>query len=471
MMYNDDKLHEECGVFGIYANSGGVDVGGLTYLALYALQHRGQESAGIAVNGPDGIQVEKGMGLVGDVFTDKVLEKLGGNIAIGHVRYSTAGGSNVVNAQPIYGKFKQGEIAVAHNGTLTNVGVLKEMFEDLGFTFETSSDSEIMIKMIARAANRKGIERAVLEMTQTIKGSYALAIMVDNKLIGIRDPNAIRPLCLGKYDGGYLLASESCAFDSLGIGAEFVRDLEPGEIVVIDENGVKSINHNEQTFPQPCAFEYIYFARPDSVIDRISVHDSRIRAGEILWKESPVEADVVAGIPDSGMDAALGFAKISGIPYDIGLIKNKYVGRSFILPSQEAREQAVRIKLNALSSVIRGKRVVLVDDSIVRGTTSKKLIQMIRDTGATEVHLRISSPVVQFPCYFGIDTPYRDQLMGAQLTITQMRDEIGADSLAFLSIDGLLEALDPERQFCLGCLHGKYPISVQMEEENHVQHV
>ncbi|MDR2655226.1 MAG: amidophosphoribosyltransferase [Oscillospiraceae bacterium] len=458
---NNDKLHEECGVFGIFSRDADINVAAMSYLALYALQHRGQESAGIAIGDGEHIQLKKGMGLVSDVFADSDFPAAGGHMAIGHVRYSTSGQSCFENAQPMSRKFKQGEIAVAHNGNLTNIAVLKEMFEEMGYTFETSSDTEIIIKMIARAA-RKGIERAIDDTVQAIKGSYALVMIVENKLVGVRDPNGIRPLCLGKIgESGYVFSSESCAFDSLG--AKFVRDVQPGEIVIIDDDGIKSINRNEKTFSQPCAFEYVYFARPDSVIEGISVHDSRRRAGKILWKEHPAEADVVIGVPDSGIDAAMGYAQVSGIIYDIGLVKNKYVGRSFILPDQKARELAVRIKINPLRSVIENRSVVLIDDSVVRGTTSRKIIQMLREMGATKVHMRVSSPVVAFPCYFGIDTPYRDQLMGAQLTVEQMCAEMGADSLGFLSIDGLLQSLDPNRSFCLGCLDGKYPISVHME--------
>lgn len=467
-MQYDDKLHEECGVFGIYDTSESSEssqVASLTYLALYALQHRGQQTAGIAVTDGKSIKIEKGKGLVGDIFTKPQLESLddGGVAAVGHVLYSTIIGGKQIVAQPMYGKFKHGEIAVCHNGSLVNASVMREMFEDLGFTFETHSDAEMIIKMIGRAA-KKGIERAIIDSIQTIQGSYALTMLVDNKLIGVRDPNGIRPLCLGRMgDNIYMIASESCAFDSLG--GEFVRDILPGEIVIIDKDGVHSSNQNEKTLSQTCAFEYIYFARPDSVIDGISVHESRKKAGEILWKESPAYADVVVGVPDSGLDAAMGLAAVSGIPYDIGLIKNKYIGRSFILPDQNAREMAVRIKLNALSSVVKGKRVVLVDDSLVRGTTSKSLIQILKRAGATQVHMRLSSPIVSYPCYFGIDTPYREHLIGAQMSVEEIRQEIEADSLAFLSIDGLLKSLDKDRGFCLGCLNGEYPISVHMEDE------
>lgn len=461
--HDDDKFHDECGVVGIYSKDPAVHVGTLSYLALYALQHRGQESAGIATFDGDRIHMEKGMGLVSDVFDEAKVKSLKGFSSVGHVRYSTAGGSSVQNAQPIYSKFKQGEIAVAHNGQLINVEILREMFEDLGYSFETTSDSEIIIKMIARAA-KKGIERAIDETIKTIKGSYALTMIVDEMLVGVRDPQGIRPLAIGKIgENGYILASETCAFDC--VGATYLRDVEPGEIVIIDDNGLRSIQHNERTYARPCSFEYVYFARPDSTIDGVNVHESRKKAGAILWVESPVEADVVVGVPDSGLDAALGLAVASGIPYDIGLVKNKYVGRSFIMPDQQARERAVHIKLSAMRSVVSGKRIILVDDSIVRGTTSRQLVNLMKEAGAKEVHMRIPSPVVSYPCYFGIDTPYRDQLIGAKMSVDEMCEHLGADSLAFLSQDGLVNSIRPGGRFCLGCFTGQYPMSVQMEGE------
>lgn len=461
--HDDDKFHDECGVVGIYSKDPSVDVGTLSYLALYALQHRGQESAGIASFDGDHIHIEKGMGLVSDIFDETKVRNLNGYCSVGHVRYSTAGGSSIQNAQPIYSKFKQGEIAVAHNGQLVNADVLREMFEDLGYSFETTSDSEIIIKMIARAA-KKGIERAIDDTVQTIRGSYALTMVVDGMLVGVRDFQGIRPLALGKLgEDGYVLASETCAFDCLG--ATYLRDVQPGEIVIIDDNGIRSIQHNERTYPRPCSFEYVYFARPDSTIDGVNVHESRKKAGAILWEESPVEADVVVGVPDSGLDAALGLSIASGIPYDIGLVKNKYVGRSFIMPDQQARERAVHIKLSAMRSVVGGKRIILVDDSIVRGTTSRQLVMLMKEAGAKEVHMRIPSPVVAYPCYFGIDTPYREQLIGAKMTVDEMCAHLGADSLAFLSQEGLVNSIKPKGHFCTGCFTGQYPMSVHMEDE------
>ncbi|MFL0251081.1 amidophosphoribosyltransferase [Clostridium neuense] len=454
-----DKFKEECGVFGIFSNTN-IDVAHLAYYGLYALQHRGQESAGIAVSNSDEIKVYKDMGLVSDVFNTEILDSMNGNAAIGHVRYSTTGGSTAANAQPLLSNFKLGSIAIAHNGNLVNADVIRELLQDCGTMFQTSIDTEVILNLIARSA-KKGIENAVVDAIQAVKGSYAIVILTKDKLIGVRDPNGIRPLCIGKYDESYVLCSESCALDT--IGAEFVRDVKPGEIIIIDKDGLKSINFAERTKCETCSFEYIYFARPDSVIDGIDVYKARQRAGEKLYEESPVEADLVIGVPDSGIPAALGYAKASGIPYDLGLIKNKYVGRTFIAPTQELRERAVSVKLNPVKSMIEGKRVVLIDDSIVRGTTSKKLVDLIREAGAKEVHFRVSSPIVKFPCYFGIDTPYRKDLIGSHMSVEEIRDFIGADSVGYLSIESLLETLDKDRTFCLGCFNGVYPVSAPME--------
>ncbi|WP_026884802.1 amidophosphoribosyltransferase [Clostridium akagii] len=454
-----DKFKEECGVFGIFSNEN-IDVSHLTYYGLYALQHRGQESAGIAVCNNGEINLQKGMGLVTDVFNTENLDKMPGNAAIGHVRYSTTGGSNVVNAQPILSNCKLGSISIAHNGNLVNADVIKELLEDGGTLFQTSIDTEVILNLISRSA-KKGIENAVVDTMQAIKGSYAIVILTEDKLIGVRDPNGIRPLCIGKFDNSYILCSESCALDA--VGAELVRDVNPGEIVIIDKEGIKSINFAEKTKCETCAFEYIYFARPDSVIDGISVYNSRELAGEQLYHDSPVEADIVIGVPDSGLSAAVGYAKASGIPYGIGLIKNKYVGRTFIAPTQELREKAVSVKLNALKVNIEGKRVVIIDDSIVRGTTSKKLVDLLRQAGAKEIHFRVSSPVVKYPCYFGINISYRKELIGSYKEVEEIRDYIGADSLGYLSIDSLLKTLGEDRKYCLGCFKGVYPISAPIE--------
>lgn len=457
----EDKFKEECGVFGIYSN-GDHDVSSITYYGLYALQHRGQESAGIVVSDGRELNGHKDMGLVSDAFNKEILENLRGISAIGHVRYSTTGASNVNNAQPLLGKYKLGSIAIAHNGNLINTDVIRELLEDGGVIFQSTIDSEVILNLIARGA-KKGIEKAIVDAIQAIKGSYAIVMLTNDKMIGVRDPNGLRPLCIGKLNESYILCSESCALDA--VGADFVRDVHPGEIVIIDGNGIKSINFAEKIKCETCSFEYIYFARPDSIIDGINVYTARVLAGERLYQENPAEADVVIGVPDSGIAAAVGFAKASGIPYGIGLIKNKYVGRTFIAPSQEMRERAVSVKLNALKVNIVGKRVVLIDDSIVRGTTSKRLVEMLRNAGAREVHFRVASPMVTNPCYFGMDTPSRKELLASLVEIEKIREQIGSDSLGYLSINGLLKALGEDKGFCLGCFNGIYPISAPIEAE------
>lgn len=454
-----DKFKEECGVFGIFSKET-ENVADITYYGLYALQHRGQESAGIAVSNGKEIICHKSMGLVSEAFNGEDMKKLKGNAAIGHVRYSTAGSSNITNAQPIVTQYKLGSMAIAHNGNLVNADVIRELLEDGGSIFQTSIDSEVVLSLIARGA-KKGIETAVFDAIQAVKGSYALVILTDDKLIGVRDTYGIRPLCIGKLGESYILCSESCALDA--VGADFIRDVMPGEIVIIDKDGLRSLNKAEKTQCKTCSFEYIYFARPDSTIDGINVYESRVKVGEVLYEESPVEADIVVGVPDSGIAAAVGYARASGIPYGIGFIKNKYVGRTFIAPSQEIREKAVALKLNPLKSNVEGKRVVLIDDSIVRGTTSLKLVELLKKAGATEVHFRVASPMVKYPCYFGIDTPYRKDLIGSNLELESIREKIGADSLEYISIKGLLEAFDHGNDFCLGCFKGIYPMATPIE--------
>lgn len=454
-----DKMEEECGVFGIYATQP-MNVSSITYYGLYSLQHRGQESAGIAVANGDGIKAFKEMGLVSEVFDEEILSHLTGNAAIGHVRYSTTGSSNVANAQPLVSKYKLGSIAIGHNGNLVNADVIRELLEDGGTVFQTSIDSEVIINLIARGA-KKGMQKAIVDAIQAVKGSFAIVMLTENKLIGVRDPNGIRPLCIGKLNDSYVLSSESCAFDA--IGADFLRDVKPGEIIIIDENGLESIQYAERTNCETCAFEYVYFARPDSIIDGINVYSARVRSGEILFREAPTQADVVIGVPDSGVGAAAGYSRASGIPFEMGLIKNRYIGRTFITPTQELRERAVSVKLNALKVVVEGKRVVLIDDSIVRGTTSRRLVDLLRKAGAKEVHFRVSSPIVKFPCYFGIDTASRKELIGSKMSEEEICQEIGADSLGYISIDGLLESLGTEHGFCLGCFNGVYPISAPIE--------
>src|SRR5574344_604327 len=478
----EDKLHDECGVVGVFQNAPRSDAkessdkkaapysaaefnaATKVYYGLYALQHRGQDSAGIAVSDGEEIKVRKGMGMVAEVFQPAHLADLQGRIALGHVRYATAGSCTIENAQPMVQSSKLGTIALAHNGQLINYEQLREMLEETGSTFLSSSDTEVIVKLIAKSY-KKGLERALTDTIQMIKGSYALCVMTENCLIGARDPNGIRPLCLGNLDNGWVLASESCAIDAMN--ATFVRDIHPGEIVIINDDGVLSFEFGEKTSKRACIFEYVYFARPDSIIDEIAVEEARHRMGAMLAKENPVPADVVIGVPDSGLGAALGYSRASGIPYATGIIKNKYIGRTFIAPTQKERENMVFVKLNAVKSEINGKRVIVIDDSIVRGTTSRRLIQILRRAGAKEVHFRVSSPPVKFPCYFGIDTPSRAELISSAHDVEEICKEIGADSLAFLSADGMLEALkscNPEQYgYCKGCFTGEYPVAVPGE--------
>ena len=462
---SDDKLHDECGVVGVFLNNAKTDSAAtLAYYGLYSLQHRGQESAGIAVSNDEVIKIQKAMGLVSDVFVPQHLAELKGHIAVGHVRYATAGGRTIENAQPMLNKFKLGSIALAHNGQLVNYEPLQEMLEETGSTFTSTSDTEIILKLIARNY-KKGLEQAVTNAIQVIKGSFALCVMTENCLIGARDPYGIRPLCLGQLEDGWVLASESCAIDAMN--GTFVRDVNPGEVVIITSDGLKSVNLNEKTSKQTCIFEYVYFARPDSIIDGIPVQYARLKMGEMLAKENPVEADVVVGVPDSGIGAALGYSAVSGVPYATGIVKNKYIGRTFIAPTQKERENMVFVKLNAIKSDLNGKRVIVIDDSIVRGTTSRRLVQILRRAGAKEVHFRVSSAPVKFPCYLGIDTPTKAELISSNHDVEEICKEIGADSLAFISVDGMFEALrecNPEQYgFCKGCFTGEYPMSVPGE--------
>lgn len=465
----EDVLHDECGVVGVYLNNASGDTASmsassLAYYGMYSLQHRGQESAGIAVSDGSDVKAHKLMGLVADVFKREDLDALSGRIAVAHVRYATAGGCTIENAQPMVYRFKLGTVAVAHNGQLVNYEQLREMLEESGSTFNSTSDTEVIVKFIAKSY-KKGLERALTDTIQLIKGSFALCVMTQDCLIGARDPNGIRPLCLGKLSGGWVLASESCAIDAMG--ADFVRDIRPGEIVIINDDGVLSFEFGEKTSKRSCIFEYVYFARPDSVLDEIPVQEARLRMGAMLAKENPVSADVVIGVPDSGLGAALGYSRAAGIPYATGIVKNKYIGRSFIAPTQKERENTVFVKLNTIKNEINGKRVIVIDDSIVRGTTSRRLIQILRKAGAKEVHLRVSSPPVKFPCYFGIDTPRRAELISSDHDVEAIREEIGADSLAFLSMNGMLEALrscNPEQYgYCKGCFTGEYPVAVPGE--------
>lgn len=462
------SLHEECGVFGMYDLDGN-DVASTIYYGLFALQHRGQESCGIAVSdtcGPKGkVTVHKDMGLVNEVFTQDILDSMKGDIGVGHVRYSTAGASTRENAQPLVLNYVKGTLGLAHNGNLINANDLRKELEYTGAIFQTTIDSEVIAYHIARERlNSKTVEEAVKLAAKKIKGAYALVVMSPRKLIGARDPFGFKPLCIGKRDNAYILASETCALDTLG--AEYVRDVLPGEVVTITpEKGI--VSDTSLCLPKGqearCIFEYIYFARPDSQIDGVGVYHSRIMAGRFLAIDSPVEADLVVGVPESGNAAALGYALESGIPYGKAFVKNGYVGRTFIKPKQSNRESSVKIKLNVLREAVEGKRIIMIDDSIVRGTTSDRIVRMLREAGATEVHVRISSPPFLWPCYFGTDIPEREQLIAYNRTIDQIREVIGADSLGYLEIPRLEEIADG-LSICKGCFTGKYPIEPPKED-------
>ena len=457
----EEKLREECGVFGMY-DLDGKDVAASIYYGLFALQHRGQESCGIAVsetNGPKGkVTSYKGMGLVNEVFTGEELEQMRGDIGVGHVRYSTAGASTRENAQPLVLNYVKGTLALAHNGNLINAPELREELAYSGAIFQTTIDSEVVAYHIARErVKTKNVESAVLNAMKKIKGAYSLVIMSPRKLIGARDPFGFKPLCIGKRDNAYIITSETCALETLG--AEYIRDIEPGEVVTITKDSIKS--DTSMCLPKEqqarCIFEYIYFARPDSHIDGVSVYGSRIKAGRFLALDSPVEADIVVGVPESGNAAAMGYAMESGIPYGTAFVKNSYVGRTFIKPKQSTRESSVKIKLNVLREAVAGKRVIMIDDSIVRGTTSDRIVKMLRDAGATEVHMRVSSPPFLWPCYFGTDVPAREQLIAYNRSVEEIRQIIGADSLGYLKIDRLKELVNG-LDICEGCFTGRYPM-------------
>lgn len=456
--YKSDKLNEECGVFGILDHTG-ANVASSTYYGLCALQHRGQESAGIAVcntNGPLGnLTCHKNMGLVNDIFTPETLAELSGNIGIGHVRYSTTGESTVKNAQPIAINYFKGTLALVHNGNLTNIDELKGTLQENGAIFHSTTDSEIITYQIALERTKSpNIESAVYATAEKLKGGFALIIMSPQKLIGVRDPWGLKPLCLGVRNGSYVLASETCALNS--IGAQFVRDIEPGEIITISGNEITSIQHLPARKQAHCIFEYIYFARLDSSMDGINVYDARIRAGQALADAYPVDVDLVSGVPDSGLTAAIGYAKQSGIPYEPIFYKNSYVGRTFIKPTQKERESAVHIKLNVIPGIVKDKKIVLVDDSIVRGTTIANLITMLKNAGAKEVHVRISSPPFLHPCYYGTDVPSNHQLIASSCTTEEICRRIGADSLGYLKIEDFKKMVS-ELPICKSCFDGNYP--------------
>ena len=452
------SIHEECGVFGVISPAP-ADVAGITYCGLYALQHRGQESCGIVVNDDGVFASHKDLGLVGDVFTADVMSRFPrASMAVGHTRYGTTGGSNRRNCQPIEVNHQKGRMALAHNGNLSNAAELRSALELSGAIFHTTSDTETIAYIVTRERLvSDSIEEALSKAMNTIEGAYSLILMSPQKLICARDPRGFRPLCFGKMsDGTYIIASESCAITA--VGAEFIRDVEPGEIIIFSKNGMTSRReHCGKAEKKLCVFEYIYFARPDSDIDGVSVHTARVNAGRILAKTHPVEADIVIGVPDSGLDAALGYSMESGIPYEIGLIKNKYIGRTFIAPDH--RLDQVKLKLSAISEVVKGKRIVLVDDSIVRGTTSGRLINLLRDAGAAEIHMRVSAPPFLFPCYYGTDIDSSENLIACRHTAAQIAEIIGADTLGYLPVDKLCELAQSE-SFCGACFDGNYPTTV-----------
>ena len=463
-----DGLHEECGVFGMYDFDGG-DVASTIYYGLFALQHRGQESCGIAVSdtsGPKGrVQSYKDMGLVNEVFTPEILGKLNGDIGVGHVRYSTAGASTRENAQPLVLNYVKGTLALAHNGNLINANELRHDLEYTGAIFQTTIDTEVIAYHIARERlNSKTAEEAVRRAVAKLKGAFSLVVASPRKLIGARDPFGFKPLCIGKRDNAYILTSETCALET--IGAEFIRDVRPGEVVTISPEGGIQSDMSLALAPEKearCIFEYIYFARPDSHIDGVSVYGSRIKAGRFLAMDSPVDADLVVGVPESGNAAALGYSMQSGIPYGTAFVKNSYVVRTFIKPKQSSRESSVRVKLNVLKEAVAGKRIIMIDDSIVRGTTSDRIVKMLRDAGATEVHVRVSSPPFLWPCYFGTDIPEREQLIAYNRTIDEIREIIGADSLGYLDVERL-EELSEGLSICKGCFNGIYPLEPPKED-------
>jgi amidophosphoribosyltransferase len=460
----DDKFHDECGLFGVWNHPEAANV---AYLGLYSLQHRGQESAGIAATDGQSFHVEKAMGWVADVFSRDRLRRLPGHRAIGHVRYSTAGSSNLRNAQPISAQTAHGTVALAHNGNLVNAEELRRNLEQDGAVFQSTSDTEVMIHLLARAEGGTLVDQLPRALNR-VKGAFTVLLLTPDFMVGLRDPSGFRPLSLGKLGDSWILASETCALDLLE--AEFVRDIEPGEMVVIDDKGVTSFRPFKPAERLGCVFEYVYFARPDSMLWGRNVHAVRKALGHQLAREYPVEADLVIAVPDSGVSAALGYSEESGIPYDSGLVRNHYVGRTFIEPSQGIRHFGVKVKLNPNREVLAGKRVVVIDDSIVRGTTSRKIVKMIRAAGARQVHMRISSPPIQWPCYYGIDTPTRKELIGASHDVGEITRYLGADSLGYLSLDGMLKATgnDPSH-FCHACFTGQYKVGFEPEDASQLK--
>ncbi|MBM7704238.1 amidophosphoribosyltransferase [Metabacillus iocasae] len=452
-------LNEECGVFGIWGHE---NANQITYYGLHSLQHRGQEGAGIAVSNGEKVSVAKGLGLVTEVFGNGVLDKVEGRAAIGHVRYATAGGGGFENVQPLHFRSQSGSIALAHNGNLVNANALKHQLENQGSIFQSTSDTEVLAHLIKRSGYQD-LKDKVKNALSMVKGAYAFVILTEDEMMVALDPNGLRPLSLGRLGDAYVVASETCAFDV--VGAVYERDVQPGELLIINNEGMTSERFTLNVNRAICSMEYIYFSRPDSNIDGINIHSARKNLGKELAIESPIEADVVTGVPDSSISAAIGFAEQSGIPYELGLIKNRYVGRTFIQPSQSLREQGVKMKLSPVRKIVEGKRVVMVDDSIVRGTTSRRIVRMLREAGATEVHVRISSPPIKNPCFYGIDTSSEEELIAATHSIEEIRQLIEADSLEFLSEQGLVSAIGrpyegSHRGQCMACFTGKYPTEI-----------
>jgi len=458
---DDDHFHDQCGLFGIFGHP---EAARLTYLGLYALQHRGQESAGIVASDGERLRLEKGMGLVNDFFTDAKLEALPGDRAMGHVRYSTAGDTVAVNAQPILIECHRGPIALGHNGNIVNAAVLRQELESAGSIFQSTSDTEVILHLYARS-HRETLEDAIAASLSKVMGAFSLLFLTRDALVACRDPWGFRPLVIGRLEGALIVCSETCALDL--IDAEYVRDVEPGELVVIDRAGMRSFHPFPPEPVRQCVFEHVYFARPDSQVFGRNVLSSRLMLGRQLAREAPADADIVVPVPDSGIGAALGYSQESGLPYQWGLIRNHYVGRTFIEPKQKVRSFGVKVKLNPVRSVLEGKRVVLIDDSIVRGTTSRKIVSMIRAAGAREIHMRISSPPTTGPCYYGIDTPLKSELIASSHSVDEIRRHIGADSLAYLSHEGLLKAVeDPgQSRYCTACFSGRYPVAVSQPED------
>lgn len=465
MNFPGQEIHEECGVFGIY---GVPDAANLVYYGLHALQHRGQEGCGIVARGDDGVlRRVKGQGLVSEVFNEANIASLPGDMAIGHVRYSTTGGNSSENVQPFLFHHNTGDFALAHNGNLVNSAQLRRYLEDRGSIFQSTSDSEILAHLIRKDTKDRKRPRivAIKDALNMMEGAFAFLVMTANRIYICRDKHGLRPLSLAKLGEGYAVSSETCAFDV--IGAEYIRDIEPGEIVTIDHNGIRSNRYSDFRHNYMCAMEYIYFSRPDSDIEGCNVHNFRKLSGRLLYREAPADADIVVGVPDSSLSAAMGYAEASGLPYEMGLIKSKYVGRTFIQPSQELREKGVRMKVSAVKTIVRDKRVVLIDDSLVRGTTSRRIVKMLREAGAKEVHIRIASPPIKSPCFYGVDISTYDELICAHKSIEEVRQMLGADSLAFLSESALYEA-GHRSELCLACFSGNYPTYLyqSIEEAN-----